>query len=135
MAGAAPQKYVRRRNARPEWEQLPAEHTGGVPEWPLRTDMSASEVDLWESLWRKPQAKMWSLGGYERVVARYVIVTVIAEDPSSPNAALLSEVRQLEDRLGLSPMAMKRLQWEVEPAADKKTELAEVTRIDRYANL
>lgn len=135
MPGPAPNPNARWRKGASGQTVLPAEHTGGVPEWPLRTDMSASEVDLWESLWRKPQAKMWSLGGYERVVARYVIVTVIAEDPSSPNAALLSEVRQLEDRLGLSPMAMKRLQWEVEPAADKKTELAEVTRIDRYANL
>lgn len=135
MSGAPSQKYVRRRNARPEWEMLPAEYDGHAPAWPLRTDRSDSEIDLWESLWSKPQAKMWARGGYERVVARYVIVTVIAEDPSSPNAALLSEVRQLEDRLGLSPMAMKRLQWEVEPAADKKTELAEVTSIDRYANL
>lgn len=134
MAGAVPQKYVRRRNARPEWEQLPAEYDGPVPEWPLRTERSDSEIDLWESLWSKPQAKMWALGRYERVVARYVIVTVIAEDPSSPNAALLSEVRQLEDRLGLSPMAMKRLQWEVEAAPEEK-KLAEVTSIDRYADL
>jgi hypothetical protein len=31
------------------------------------------------------------------------------------NGVLLSEIRQLEDRLGLSPMAMRRLQWDVEP--------------------
>jgi hypothetical protein len=31
-------------------------------------------------------------------------------------AALLGEVRQLEDRLGLSPLAMLRLRWEIMPA-------------------
>lgn len=30
------------------------------------------------------------------------------------SAALLSEIRQLEDRFGLSPMARRRLQWELE---------------------
>ena len=28
-------------------------------------------------------------------------------------AALLGEVRQLEDRLGLTPMALLRLRWEI----------------------
>lgn len=134
MTASVPQKHVRRRNARPEWEQLPATYDGPTPEWPLRSDLSESEKDLWNSLWRKPQAKMWILGGHQRVVARYVIVTAIAEDPSEPNAALLAEVRQLEDRLGLSPMAMRRLQWEVEAAPEEK-KLAEVTSIDRYADL
>lgn len=136
MPGRTPQKGSKRsRNgSRPDWVTLPADgYDGPVPVWPLQHEPSTVELELWNEVWRKPQAAAWANDGYERVVARYVAVTVLAEDPVSPSAALLSEVRQLEDRLGLSPMAMKRLQWEVgEPRA---VELAEVTDIDRYANL
>ncbi len=36
-----------------------------------------------------------------------------SEGPSGP---LLAEIRHLEDRFGLSPLARRRLQWEVEQA-------------------
>lgn len=115
---------------------LPAAgYDGPVPEWPLNTDPSSAELDMWETLWRTPQAEMWAKGGSARVVGRYVLVSILAEDPSNPSAALLGEVRQLEDRLGLSPMAMKRLMWEIDdsPAG---AGLAEVTDIgDRFASL
>ena len=84
-----------------------------------------------DGLWRTPQAAMWAESGFERVVARYVMVTVLSEE--EPTAAMLSEVRQLEDRLGLSPMALKRLQWVIsEPSSG---ELAEVIEDDRFAGL
>lgn len=115
---------------------LPADgYDGPLPDWPLNTDPSDAEMSLWKTLWRTPQAAAWAKSGYTRVVARYVLVTILAEDPSNPSAALLSEVRQLEDRLGLSPMSMKRLMWEIDdsPAGGG---LAEVTDIgDRFANL
>ena len=58
--------------------------------------------------------------GWTRVVARYARVTVEAEMPDA-SASILAEVRQLEDRLGLSPMAMRRLMWKV----DDRDDLAE----------
>jgi hypothetical protein len=45
------------------------------------------------------------------VVARYVRLLVHAE--ATTRSEVLSEVRQLEDRLGLTPLAMLRLRWEV----------------------
>jgi hypothetical protein len=52
------------------------------------------------------------------VVARYACLVAKSEIDSEDRSqtaevALLGEIRQLEDRLGLSPMAMRRLQWEV----------------------
>jgi hypothetical protein len=47
-----------------------------------------------------------------RTVARYVRALIVAESRDT-TAFQLSEVRQLEDRLGLTPMAMLRLRWEV----------------------
>ena len=47
-------------------------------------------------------------------MARYTRITVAAEKAGA-NAALLSEARQLEDRLGLNPKAMRSLGWEIAP--------------------
>lgn len=112
MPGPAAKKNVRRRNARPDWRSLPpAGFAGSVPSWPF-----GDEPGLWVELWRTPQAEAWSELGWTRVVARYVVL-LMEQESGKANAALLAEIRQMEDRLGLSPMAMKRLQWEVADGA------------------
>lgn len=89
--------------------KLPSEgRTDPAPEWPLSCD----EPAVWADLWSTPQAVAWARLGWTRVVARYCSVLALAE-AADPNAAMLGEVRQLEDRLGLSPMAMLRLRWEI----------------------
>jgi hypothetical protein len=37
---------------------------------------------------------------------------------------VLAEIRQLEDRFGLSPLARRRLQWELDQGAEAKAEPA-----------
>jgi hypothetical protein len=87
---------------------------------------------LWLDLWRTPQSVAWEAFGWTRVVARYAKLLVNAEK-SNATAALLAEVRQLEDRLGLSPMAMRRLQWEIaEIPVDQEQEAGDVTDLDAY---
>lgn len=91
--------------------QLPAEgRKGDAPEWP--PGMYAhddTQQEMWEELWRSPQAVAWERNGigalYE--VAHLVHFTFAV----TPNADL--ERRQLSDRLGLNPLAMRRLGWEV----------------------
>jgi hypothetical protein len=60
--------------------------------------------------------------GSTRTVARYTRVTVVAEQVDAPPPAL-TESRMLEDRLGLSPMSMLRLQWEIvaDEVAERRT--------------
>jgi hypothetical protein len=41
---------------------------------------------------------------------------VAREAEGSASATELGELRQLEDRFGLSPLARRRLQWEIEQA-------------------
>lgn len=86
---------------------------------------------LWVSLWSTPQAVAWEGLGWTRVVARYAKLLLAAEKPSA-TAALLSEVRQLEDRLGLSPMAMRRLQWEIAPADPVTGQEGNVADLEQY---
>lgn len=78
------------------------------------------------SLWATPQAAAWETLGWTRVVARYaVLIEAIESDEGVPPAALLGEVRQIEDRLGLNPKAMRSLLWEVaseDAVAEKRDE-------------
>jgi len=112
MPGPAPSANPRRRNVRPDGVQLPANgYTGPAPAWPL-SEATADERSAWESMWRLPQAAAWVQLHVARTVARYVRALIVAESSES-SAFQLSEVRQLEDRLGLTPMAMLRLRWEV----------------------
>lgn len=102
----------RRTNASLALTPLPAEgRSGTAPEWPLPRPTAAERI-VWEQLWATPQAVAWERLGWTRSVARYCRGLVEAEKKDA-SAALLSEVRQMEDRLGLTPMAMLRLRWEV----------------------
>lgn len=105
-------------------------HAKRAPKWPL-LGQSDREKELWRRVWRTPQSVMWERAGWSESVARYVRLLAVTELGGllverevaiTPSPGLLGEVRQLEDRLGLSPLAMLRLRWviqdeEVPPAA------------------
>ncbi|TCJ36863.1 hypothetical protein [Parafrankia sp. BMG5.11] len=93
---------------------LPAAgQTGPPPAWPLATQ-AEGEAERWALLWTSPQAVAWEALGYgvRAVLARYVRLAVHCETGDAP-AALLGELRQVEDRFGLSPLAMAKLRWAV----------------------
>lgn len=116
MPGPAPNPDARRRNKRPVAMTLPVGgRTGRAPAFPIKTGQRVPS--MWAELWRTPQAVAWEKLGYHRVVARYALMLVAAEKIETATSALLAEVRQLEDRLGLTPMSMKRLEWVI--AADE----------------
>lgn len=138
MPGPAPQRNARRRNVRPDWRTLPAGGREGMaPVWPM-SEQSEAEQLLWLDLWRTPQAVAWFELGWTRTVARYARLVCQSEFQADPDAgrpayaeaALLGEIRQIEDRLGLSPLAMRRLQWEIEPS-----EVASVGPVGNVAQL
>ncbi len=72
------------------------------------------EVSMWTELWRTPQAEMWEKLAWHRDVAQYVRWKVRAELGDLESA---KEARMWSDRLGLNPLAMLRLRWEIERAA------------------
>jgi len=101
-----------RRNAG-EWRKLPAAgRQGPPPPWPLSTPDVPTEL-LWGELWSSPQAVVWDELGWTRVVARYAKLVIEAEAGDAP-VALLAEVRQMEDRLGLTPLAMRKNYWSID---------------------
>lgn len=93
--------------------QLPAEgRQGEPPPWPLPGRQSAAEREAWAQLWRTPQAVAWERLGWTRTVARYCRVMVQCEKANAP-ASKLAQATALEDRLGLTPKAMRLLLWVV----------------------
>lgn len=135
--GPPPNPNARRRNARVGVVLLPAKgREGEPPAWPVGFNPSRRMDAIWADLWSTPQAVAWERLAYTRVVARYVDCLVQLErdldeidDPKvyvamlAAQTRLLPEVRQLEDRLGLNPKAMRSLMWEV--AADEVGERRE----------
>lgn len=87
------------------------------------------EKKLWKDLWKLPQAVAWEQLSWTRDVAQYVRWKVLAELGDLDAA---KEARQLSDRLGLTPLAMLRLRWEIvaedegaqRPAPRKRTSAA-----------
>jgi hypothetical protein len=106
-----------RRNARTGPLNLPAEgRKGPAPEWPLPGALTSDESSAWAQLWATPHAAAWEKLGWVRTVARYCRVMVAAEQPDA-KAALLAQATALEDRLGLTPKAMRMLLWQIVPDA------------------
>lgn len=78
------------------------------------------EAELWADLWHTPQAVAWERLGWTREVAQYVRWKAKAEQGDLDAA---KEARQLADRLGLNPLALLRLRWEVaeDEVAEQRT--------------
>jgi hypothetical protein len=91
-----------------------------VPAWPLPTP-SDYEAAMWADLWGYPQAVMWERLNIGREVAQYVRWKTLAEHG---NLEASKEARQLGDRLGMTPLALLRLRWEVpaDEVAQKRSE-------------
>lgn len=116
-----------RRNARVGPLLLPAHgRAGDPPNWPLIGKPNAAEARAWHELWATPQAVAWETLGWVRTVARYCRVMVEAEKRKAP-AALLAQAVALEDRLGLTPKAMRMLLWQI--ASDEVAEKREQTSV------
>jgi hypothetical protein len=134
-SGPAPDPNALRRD-RPSdkdgWLTLPAAgYQGEIPEWPIDAPLSGfrggkaiesyvvgREADLWDQLWRTPQATVWITNpATVNEVALYCRLEAIAE---TGHVMIASEKRQLGDRLGIDPASMARLRWKVEGATDAK---------------
>lgn len=109
----APKMNPQRRNARVGPLILPSEgRAGEPPEWPLALGATVDETRAWAELWATPQAVAWERLGWTRTVARYCRIMLEAEIPGA-KADVRNAAATLEDRLGLTPKAMRLLLWAV----------------------
>lgn len=116
--------------------RLPAAGRGGpAPAWPLpkHPDLAAraAEREFWNTIWTRPQALLWDQSQCYELVARYVRLS-IEVNRGYAGPPMLAEVRQLEDRLGLSPMSMLRLRIVIESdEAPEKSDDKVINIMDR----
>lgn len=135
-SGPAPDPKALRRDRKDDasWVTLPAGgFDGPVPEFPLpkaihyerffengkkvevRDDDATevawdAELELWETLWRKPQAAMWSKLGMSLDVAAYVRAFLESVEAEA-SAGLKTAVLRMAGEIGLSLPGMHSLRW------------------------
>jgi len=128
MPGASyPKPDAERRNRNPAeygWTDLPATGRQGPPP-PMPDVVDYSELaDWWADLWSSPQAAAWDQTGrtlHGLLHAKWLLTEVEVVErnglelavPGAPRAAILAEMRQIEDRHGLNPKAMLQLRWRI----------------------
>lgn len=112
-----PSPDAERRNRNPHafaWVDLPHDgRKGAAPAMPKLVDWTKDDEAFWKTLWRKPQATQWST--MVELVARLALLRHVMLDGGEKvsTAACSAEMRQIEDRLGLSPKAMLQLRWRI----------------------
>lgn len=112
---------LRRERDAGEWTILPTEgRVGATPEWPLE-GQSEREGELWDRLWRMPQALMWDRYSQELEVALYVRRLVEAEQPEA-KVTVGTLVRQMADSLGLTTPGMRANRWRIDSAGQQAAE-------------
>ena len=127
MPGPAPKPDAQRRRTNAPMAntvRLPASGRQGPAPTPPE-GLLPDYRKVWVELWSTPQAVAWERLGWTRVIGRYILLLQKVEgsfQSGKPSALMLGEVRQLEDRIGLTPMSMLRLRWEV----DVEDEVAEM---------
>lgn len=105
------------------WIVLPITgRTEPAPVWPL-IEPSARELQLWASLWARPQATEWERLGQHFEVALYVRRLAEVERPDS-SAALGSLLIRLGEALGLTIPGLQARRWQI---GATRAELASVT--------
>ena len=122
MPGPAPDPNALRRD-RPSdaagWTTLPSTpREESAPSWPLPT-VDDRELEVWVSLWRKPQAAIWLTNGQEREVAIFVRRSIEAEAQGSP-VTLGGLVQKLADALLLTIPAMYRARVKISTSTPRR---------------
>ena len=150
---ADPNALRRDRNDDAGWTILPSEgFTGTVPEFPLpravqfnsyfengkkvtepddaaTMEVWEAEAELWEQLWRKPQAAMWSKLSMEFEVAAYVRA-FLESVRSEASAGLKTAVLRMSAEIGLSLPGMHSFRWKfAEDEVAAKRTAASVTPV------
>lgn len=109
---------------------------GGVKAPPLPAARPAwlkSTREWWATVWASPMASVYLDADVPTLVRLARLLD--ADGRGMSDGPMRAEIRQLEDRFGLSPLARRRLQWEVDQAAQAARAPKAVTKATRHDKL
>lgn len=85
-----------------DWTKLPRECTRPAPEWPRTVEApTVAELDMWETLWKYPQAHVWHADRTFMQVALYCRMFIEGARPRA-SSQLRITLRQAADQLMLT---------------------------------
>lgn len=118
--GAYPKPDAERRNRNAPafgWTELDAAgREGDAPDLPPGREWPSATATAWADLWKTPQATAWDQTG--RTLHRWAWLHADLVVGKGASNTISAEMRQLEDRHGLSPKAMLQLRWRVKADDD-----------------
>lgn len=142
MAGRGPApkpKDLRVNRVKPkrgEWQILPAEPFKGTrPPLPKVTGgLLAATKNTWEIWWSSPMAHMWTRAEWPTLIRLIVMVDRVTRALNRGEfftgfASMNTEIRQIQDHLGLSEKGRRDLRWQLPTDDDTEPELAVVSDI------
>lgn len=105
----------RRRSNSTQPVHLPATgRDGKPPTLPGSRALLTSTRDWWRTIWSSPMAAVYLPADIPALVRLARLIDLEARGEG--DGVTRTEIRQLEDRFGLSPLARRRLQWEIDQA-------------------
>lgn len=103
-----PGQRVRRNKNQQQWKTLPASKPFKRP--PLcPTSWSTATKKWWKLIWESPMASLWLESDVHALTRLGNLLELQAKGKIS--AIMIGEIRQIEDRFGLSPKSRRMLQW------------------------
>lgn len=116
-----PGQRVRRNLDNPTWKHLAPAKPFKTP--PAARGWSASTKKWWKLIWESPMRPMWLESDVPALIRLGHLLEIQATGKIS--AEMVAEIRQIEDRFGLSPKSRRQLQWFIpleEPDAEQSVE-------------
>jgi hypothetical protein len=98
----------------------PRGRRGKPPPCPRAYKLKPTGRAWWNWAWKTPQAAAWSTGDLYAIARRAMLEDELHKptNESLTAAGVLREIRELDDRLGLTPKAMAALRWRILDGGD-----------------
>ena len=111
--------------------------TREAPPLPGRSKAHPRAKEWWATIWASPMAAVWVDADVPALARCAHLISRVWREGDVPSH-VLSEIRHIEDRFGLSPLARRRLQWEIGRALGERANEADenapatVTNMERF---
>ena len=121
------------------WVYLPSTNDNPAPEMPKAAwylgdgrEWSVRAQELWARLWRSPQSTQW-IEVHLEILGRYLLLHERMWLESDVTGPMLTAIKAMETELGLTPRAMRNLNWFIGEAPEAAPVLASVKPIGKVA--